>query len=68
MSLPAYPSASGLKVSQLHVYTIEECPNCKQKTKRDFEVGDYIVGMGGTCEKCQAHRIIILIYGERASK
>ncbi len=66
MSLPR--TASGLKPRELRVYTIEECPNCKQKTKRDFKVGDYIVGMGGACEKCHAQRIITLIYGERAFK
>jgi carbamate kinase len=38
MSLPPFPSFSGLKPSELHVYTIEECQNCKQKTKRDFKV------------------------------
>jgi hypothetical protein len=42
MSLPLFPSTSGLKPSELHVYTIEECQNCKQKTKRDFKVGDFV--------------------------
>jgi hypothetical protein len=68
MSIPAYPYASGLRPSELHVYTIEECPVCKQKAKRDFKVGDYIMGTGGNCEKCQAQRTIVLIYGEKAPK
>jgi hypothetical protein len=66
MSLPPYSSGSGLKPRDLRVYTIEECPSCKQKTKRDFKAGDYIVGEGGICDKCKGKRIIVLIYGERA--
>lgn len=65
MSLPPFPSFSGLKPSELHVYTIEECQNCKQKTKRDFKVGDYIAGTAGICEKCQGQKIVILVYGEK---
>jgi len=65
MSLPMFPSFSGAKPNQLHVFTIEECPVCKQKTKRDFRVGDYVTGVGGTCEKCQTQRTIALIYGEQ---
>jgi hypothetical protein len=67
MSLPPFPSFSGLKPNQLHVYTIEECGNCKQKTKRDFKPGDYVAGIAGVCEKCQSKKIIILIYGEEVS-
>lgn len=65
MSLPFFPSTSGLKPSDLHVYTIEECQNCKEKTKRDFKVGDYITAAAGTCEKCQGQKMIILVYGEK---
>jgi len=65
MSLPMFPSFSGTKPSDLHIFTIEECPVCKQKLKRDFRVGDYIMGAGGTCEKCQTKRTIVLIYGEQ---
>ena len=65
MSLPPFPSVSGLKPSELQVYTIEECQSCKQKTKRDFRVGDYIIGAAGTCEKCQGQKMIVLIYGEK---
>jgi hypothetical protein len=68
MSLPYIPYASGEKPSELHVYTIEECPNCGQKTKRDFKVGDYVVGEAGICEKCQGKKTIISIYGEKISK
>lgn len=65
MSLPPFPSFSGQKPSELHVYTIEECQDCKQKTKRDFRTGDYIAGEAGTCEKCHGKKLITLIYGER---
>ena len=69
MSFPlSFPSTSGLKPSELHVYTIEECQNCKEKTKRDFKVGDYILSPAGTCEKCQGQKMIVSIYGEKAVK
>ena len=68
MSLPPFPLASGLKPSELHVYTIEECQSCKAKAKRDFKVGDYVLGEAGTCEKCQGKKTITLIYGEKISQ
>lgn len=67
-SLPPFPSTSGQKPSELHVYAIEECQNCKQKTKRDFKVGDYIMGAAGTCEKCRGQKMVVLIYGEKVSQ
>jgi DnaJ-class molecular chaperone len=67
MSLPSFPSTSGLKPSELHVYTIEECQSCGQKTKRDFKVGDFVMGEAGICEKCQGKKTIALIYGEKIS-
>jgi hypothetical protein len=68
MSLPPFPSTSGDKPADLHVYTIEECQNCGQKTKRDFKVGDFVLGDVGSCEKCQGKKTIALIYGEKALK
>jgi NAD-dependent SIR2 family protein deacetylase len=65
---PLPPSASGAKPSELRVYTIEECQNCKVKTKREFKMGDYIVGEAGICEKCQGKKMIVLIYGEKIPK
>jgi len=67
MSLPPFPSTSGVKASQLHVFTIEECQSCKQKTKRDFKVGDYVTSSVGACEKCHGHKIISMIYGEEVT-
>jgi len=66
MSLPYIPYASGVRPSELHVYAIEECLNCGQKTKRDFKVGDYIMEEAGICGKCQGRKTIIQIYGEKA--
>ena len=68
LSFPGFPSTSGIKPSELHVYTIEECQSCKQKTKRDFKVGDYIAGDAGTCEKCHGKMMIVSIYGESPPK
>lgn len=68
MSLPPFPSTSGVKPSELRVVTIEECQSCKEKTKRDFRVGDYVVQEAGTCEKCQGRKIVVSIYGEKVSQ
>ncbi len=65
MSLPPIPLASGARPSELHVYTIEECQSCGQKTKRDFKVGDYILQDVGDCEKCKGKKVISLIYGDK---
>ncbi len=68
MSLPRIPMASGLKPSELHVYTIETCQSCGEKTKRDFKVGDYVLADAGTCAKCQGKKTISIIYGEKLPK
>lgn len=68
MSLPPFPSFSGTKPSELGVFTIEECQSCRQKTKRSFQVGDYITGAAGACEKCGGQKLIIQIYGEKIPK
>jgi len=65
MSFPSFPSTSGDRPADLHVFTIEECQTCRQKTKRDFRVGDYIMQEAGTCEKCQGRKMIMSIYGEK---
>jgi len=68
MSLPPFPSTSGARPSDLHVYTIEECQNCREKTKRDFKVGDYVLADAGTCAKCQGKKIIAMVYAEKLPK
>ncbi|HUI86170.1 MAG TPA: hypothetical protein VLY21_03335 [Nitrososphaerales archaeon] len=53
--------------SKLLVYTIEECPVCGQKTKRAFQVGDYVTKESANCTKCGNPTRISLVYAE-ASK
>ena len=54
--------------SKFNVYTIEECPACGQKTKRAFQVGDYITRDGAKCTKCGNVTKITLIYAEPVVK
>jgi rRNA maturation protein Nop10 len=54
--------------TKLNVFTIEECPACGQKTKRAFQVGDYITKDGANCSKCGNVTKITLIYAEPALK
>ena len=54
--------------SKLLVYTIEECPVCGQKTKRAFQVGDYVTKDGANCSKCGNVTKITLIYAEPVAK
>ena len=53
---------------KFYVYTIEECPACGQKTKRAFQVGDYITKDGANCSKCGNVTKITLIYAEPVVK
>jgi rRNA maturation protein Nop10 len=55
---------AGDKKSKLLVYTIEECPVDGQKTKRAFQVGDYITKDGAKCTKCGNTTRISLVYAE----
>jgi len=54
--------------SKFNVYTIEECPACGQKTKRAFQLGDYITKDGANCSKCGNATKITLIYAEPVVK
>ena len=71
MSVPstaqAPPQQQAGKV-KLSVYTIEECPACSQKTKRAFQVGDYITRDGAKCSKCGNTTRLTLIYAEPSVK
>jgi rRNA maturation protein Nop10 len=53
---------------KLNVFTIEECPACGQKTKRPFQIGDYITKDAAKCTKCGNVTRITLIYAEPAVK
>ncbi len=52
------------KKSKLLVYAIEECPVDGQKTKRAFQVGDYVTKDGAKCTKCGNTTRITLVYAE----
>ncbi len=56
------------KKSKLLVYSIEECPVCGQKTKRAFQVGDYITKDAAKCSKCGNTNRISLVYAEPGAK
>jgi rRNA maturation protein Nop10 len=53
---------------KFNVYTIEECPACGQKTKRAFQVGDYITKDAAKCSKCGNVTKMTLIYAEPVVK
>lgn len=63
-SAQAPPQTQQAGKVKLSVYTIEECPACGQKTKRAFQVGDYITKEGAKCSKCGNTTKITLIYAE----
>jgi rRNA maturation protein Nop10 len=50
--------------SKLLVYAVEECPVDGQKTKRAFQVGDYVTKEGAKCAKCGNPTRITLVYAE----
>ena len=50
------------------VYTIEECPVDGQKTKRAFQLGDYVTKEGAKCSKCGNATKITMIYAEAPPK
>jgi rRNA maturation protein Nop10 len=54
--------------SKLLVFTIEECPACGQKTKRAFQIGDYVTKDGAKCPKCGNTTKITMIYAEPPPK
>lgn len=56
------------KKSKLLVYTIEECPVDGQKTKRAFQVGDFVTKDAAKCAKCGNTTKITLVYAEPALK
>ncbi len=52
------------KKSKLLVYAIEECPVDGAKTKRAFQVGDYVTKEGAKCTKCGNSTRVSLVYAE----
>ncbi len=60
--------SSPVKRSKFLVYTVEECNSCHLKTKRAFQIGDYIYKDGGECTKCKGKMKIAMIYSEKAEQ
>ena len=65
---PQQPSQQQQLKPKFLVYTIEECPACGQKTKRAFQLGDYVTKDGANCSKCGNVTKITLIYAEPVVK
>jgi len=61
-------NSSQERKSKFIVYTIEECPACAQKTKRAFQLGDYVTKEGAKCSKCGNPTKITMIYAEAPPK
>lgn len=56
---------AGERRAKMPVYAIEECANCKVKTKRPFQNGDYVFKLSGECAQCkQGRNRIIMVYAE----
>jgi len=56
------------KKTKFIVYTIEECPVDGTKTKRAFQLGDYVTKEGAKCSKCGNPTKITMIYAEAPPK
>jgi rRNA maturation protein Nop10 len=65
---PTPPPQQSQGKAKFTVSTIEECPACGQKTKRAFQVGDYITKDGANCSKCGNVTKMTLIYAEPVVK
>jgi hypothetical protein len=47
------------------IYSEDTCQSCGEKTRRQFEEGDYIYRSGVRCEKCSSSKTLVTaIYGE----
>ncbi|MGC8556335.1 MAG: hypothetical protein ACP5NG_04970 [Conexivisphaera sp.] len=46
--------------------TVEECPKCGARLKRNFQQGDYVGAEGGTCAFCGSRMYVRMIYAEQA--
>ncbi len=52
------------KKSKLLVYAVDVCPIDGEKTKRAFQVGDYVTKESVKCPKCGNPTRISLVYAE----
>lgn len=47
------------------IYTEVMCNSCGEKSRRPFEVGDYVFGPGSACIKCHSSSTMVTaVYGE----
>jgi hypothetical protein len=47
------------------IFTEDTCQSCGEKTRRQFEDGDYVYGTGMQCKKCSsANTLVTAVYGE----
>jgi hypothetical protein len=46
------------------IYTENTCQTCNQKSKKNFEDGDYVYKPGSACKECSGTEMITAIYGE----
>lgn len=47
------------------IYSENTCQSCGEKTRRQFEEGDYVYRAGVQCKKCSSsNTLVTAIYGE----
>lgn len=47
------------------IFTEDTCQSCGEKSRRQFEDGDYVYGSGKQCKKCSsANTLVTAVYGE----
>ena len=47
------------------IYSEDTCQSCGEKTRRQFEEGDYVYRSGVQCKKCSSsNTLVTAIYGE----
>ncbi|HEY4699065.1 MAG TPA: hypothetical protein VIH27_01660 [Nitrososphaerales archaeon] len=57
------------KKPKFNVFTIETCSACNFKTKRPFQLGDYVFKEAGDCTHCNKSKTLIeMIYAEQIKK
>ncbi len=52
------------KKSTVKYYSVEECPKCGYKVKREYKDGDYVLKPSGLCPKDNSPMFISMIFAE----
>ena len=63
MSAGQIPSI-GAKRMKYVVFSIFQCTNCSEKTKKKFQQGDFVYKEAGSCKNCKKKTRITMIYSE----